>query len=626
MLISLRKGVSTWLARGLLVLLVISFAVWGIEDVFRGSRERVLAKVGDAEITAEAFAIAFEREVNRLREMLGPDFDSAKAWQFGLDRQVLSQMVSRLMLDQETAELGITVPEPYLVAEIRGQQAFQNERGEFDRARFEQILRANNLTEAEFLAQVASDLARRQLVGSLVAGLTPPSPLVARLHAYRHETRRAEAVRLPADAVQVPEPSAEELARFHEEHGQQFERPERRAVTFVTLRPEDVIEEVEISEEALRETYDERRESFHVSPSRDIQQILFDDERTARTAARALDEGADFAEVARQYGGIEPDALAVKGVTRAEMMPEVADQVFALREGKISEPIASSLGWLIVRVTRITSERERPFAEVRDELRRDIAEERALDLQYELAARIEDLRAGGATLEEVAEQLDLPLNTIEIDAEGRSAEDRPAVSLPADPRFLTTAFSSDVGLENDLVEGADGSFFVLRVDAITPAAVPPLAEVRAQVAQAWRAERRQELLRQRAEALAERLRQGATLGQIAEEIGSGVQSLGPLTRDATNAPLPAESVAALFAAPEGGVVVVPAAENAGLLIARITEVAPPAEDSEALAETGQAVRESLTEDLLQQYRVALESAYEIEINEDVLAELRSATF
>lgn len=626
MLISLRKGVSTWLARALLVLLIISFAVWGIQDVFRGSPTRTLAKVGDAEITAEEFAVAFEREVNRLREMLGPEFDSAKAWQFGLDRQVLSQMLSRLMLDQETAELGIAVPEPYLVAEIRSQQVFQNERGEFDRARFEQILRANGLSEAAFLAQIESDLARRQLVGTLIAGITPPSPLVARLHAYRHETRRAEAVRLPADAVSVPEPSEEELARFYEDHGQQFERPERRGVTFVTLRPEDVIDEVEIGEDEVRAAYEERRESFRVAPSRDIQQILFDDEQTARAAARALEEGTDFAEVARQFGGIEPDALAVEGVTRAEMLPEVADRVFALKEGEVSEPIASPLGWLIVRVTRITSERERSFAEVRDALRSDIAEERALDLLYDVAARIEDLRAGGATLEEVASELDLPLHKIEIDAEGRSADGQPAAELPADPSFLTTAFSSDIGLENDLVETPDGSFYVLRVDAITPAMVPPLEEVRAQVAQAWRAERRQELLRERAEALAERLRQGASLADIAAEVGTGVQALGPLTRDASNAPLPAESVAALFAAPKDGVVVIPAAEGEGLLIARVTEITPPAEDAEALAGTRETVREALTEDVLQQYRVALESEYEIEINEDVLAELRSATF
>lgn len=619
MLTALRTKATSWILKIILGLIAISFAIWGIGDIFRvAPREQPVAEVGSMTILRDQFQSEYRRELNRLRDAFGGRLTAEQARQLGLPEQVLGQMVTRTLYAVHADRMGMTVPDDVVRQAILQEPAFRNSLGQFDRLRFEQILRQNELTEAGYVALLRRDLLRSQVADAVAAGAHVPQTLLERLYRHRAERRVAEVLVVPDASVETPaSPDEATLAAFHEEHAERYQAPEYRTVTVIRISPDDLLDEIEVPEEELRAEYEARKSQFETPERRRLSQIVLPDEETARAAAGRLAEGADLAAVAAEAGGSGPVDLGL--VDRRSILPELAEAAFATPLGQVSQPVESPLGWHILRVEAVEPGSTRAFEEVREELRRELARAEAVDDVIGLANQFEDSLAGGASVEEAAAALNLPASAVTTDPAGRTPAGEPAGLLAEQEALRALAFGMEPGAMSPLEATADGGYALLRLDEIRPAATRPLAEVRDQVLADWQAAERARLAAARAEAIAERVRGGADLRSVAEAEGLSVQTSQPFTRRGEGGgALVGELAAQLFAIPVGGVVTGRGAN--GHLVAELAEIRPadPAADAAQLEELRGLLRRSMTGDLLAQFGAALRQRIEVTTDAAVL--------
>jgi peptidyl-prolyl cis-trans isomerase D len=451
-----------------------------------------------------------------------------------------------------------------------------------------------------------------------VAGATVvPQVLVDAVYRHRNEQRAGRYAVIEISSIaEVPEPTEEDLQAYHEAHQDRFTAPQYRALTFITLEPEDLIDEVEVSEEQIEAAYQERIESYRTPERRTVEQLLATDRELIEAAARRLQEGESFAGVAEAMSdqGVSFDDLG--SVARGDLPRGLASAVFEQAEGEIATPVESPFGWHLFRVSAIEPEVVVPLAEIRDELAEELALAEARDRLPGFANRLDDELAAGVPLDEAAAAVGLDAQTLAaVDPQGRDISGAAPAELPPWPKFLETAFATADG-EVSLLEQTDaGSYFVVGVDSVTAPRVKPVEEVRDALAAAWQAERRRELARERAEGLLAR-RGVASLEQLAQ--GLTVTVITPVRRDdrGTAQGLNPAIVQALFAAEPGSIANQVVPTDTGFAIVATDEVieADPSADPDGVAQLRDQLEAETRNDLLAQFEAALRRDYPVEID------------
>jgi peptidyl-prolyl cis-trans isomerase D len=330
--------------------------------------------------------------------------------------------------------------------------------------------------------------------------------------------------------------------------------------------------------------------------------------------------GAALAAAATQAGAPAPVELG--SIEKSRLPAAVADAAFAAKEGTVTAPVQSPLGWHVVQVRKVEPGREPNFEEAKEQLRRELALNQAADRIADLANQFEDALAGGATMEEAAQQTGFEARKIAaVDASGK---DPSGAELPGlAPQMLATAFETEAGTESSLGEAENGGYFMVRVDGITPPQPRPFEQVREQVLNAWQGEERRRRAEEAAKALAEKVKGGADLTAAATEAGSAVKTTQPLKRTdaAADAGLPPEATGRLFELKPGEVAVAPAGD--GFAVLRLKEIVPavPAADAEGLKSVEAELSRALGSDLVASYQNALRKRHPVEIDQEALQTL-----
>ncbi len=616
MLQFIRNYAGSWIVKILFVLLILSFGVWGIEDmVRRGGTSSTVASVGKVDIDRAELDQEFRRQMERLRPMLGGSLTTEQARQFGLLDQSLSSLIQRALYDQAARDLGISVGPEVVKQYIANEPAFRNPQGQFDPALFRSVLRDNQLTEDAYVAILRREIARDLVAGAVGAGVTPPKPLVDDLYRYRGEKRVAEVITLPNASIgDVGVPDEAELTRYYEDHQVRFTAPEYRSLTIAQLSADALAKDIQIPDDQLRAAYEERASEFGTPERRTVEMALVDDEAKAKQIAEAAKSKGLTA--ASKEAGVDP--ITLDNVARNEL-PELGDAAFALTQGATSDPIKTGLGWHVLSVTAVQPGSTKSFDDVRAQLLAEMQKEKALDALYSIANRVEDQLASGASLDEVAQAQGLKLTKIAaVDSSGKAPDGKDAApNLPDFPTMLKTAFQLASGATSNLTEGANNVFFAVRVDGVTPAKVKPLADVRDQVVAGWQEDQRAKLAAEKAQEIAAKLKLGAegAAQEIATQNGGTFSMTTPFTRDAKSIDgLTAELVAKLFAAKPGEVVTgsTPDAQ----IIARLKEIIPadPAAKDATTAQVESILAQGLQSDIMTEFGNALRKQYPVEVH------------
>jgi len=606
-------------------MLIMSFAVWGIGDIFRrGIRTQSLAEVGSVRIMPMEFQSQYQRELHRLQTMLQTDISAERARQLGLPQRVLREMVGRVLYDLAARDAGVAVSDEVVRQAIFDNPSFRNSEGKFDRGVFESLLNSAGYTEEHFVELTRQDIIRGQVTEAITAGGAVPHVLLDDLFRYRNERRTAETVLVSsAQMKDIATPSEAELAAYHKDHAQSYTAPEYRAVTAVALTPQAIAARMEVSEDKLKDEYEARLGEFKVPEERTLRQIILKDEAGAKDAADRIAKGESFDRVAEELTGKPP--LDLGTVKQADVpMPELAAAAFAAAEGGVSEPIHTPLGWHLAQVVKIVPGRTESFEEAKPKLTQELQLREASDAIYDLGNRLEDALGGGSSLEEAAKKLDLKAVKIAaVDGKGLAPDGKPVADLPAGAKFLATAFASDAGRDSDLTEDGQGGYFILRVDKVVPSELRPLAAVKDKVLADWQDEARRKAAEKVAQAIAEKARSGADLAALAKENGASVATTAPFTRtgQGAGAGLPPELVASLFAAKVGDVTSAPSPQ--GAVVAKLASVIPAeaASDAAGMQQLDTQLRGTMDADLLNSFTDALRQRYGVEIDEALLNSL-----
>lgn len=607
MLAAIRRFAKSWVALVLIGLLIVSFAIFGINDVFQSTPGDSVVTVGSRTITTAEFRREFENARRRAEEQFGQPVTSEFAAQNGLDRQVLEGLVQRSVLGEIMHRLGIRPSGKLVTREIQKIPAFFDPiTGAFDRQAYEQALQGVGATPALFEADLSDQIAQQHMGAAIAAGFTAPRSYAALTVLQGLEERDAAFFVITGASVPQPAPPTEaQLNQFMKENAARLTRPEYRVLTVVRFSPNAAAATGPVSEAEIKSRFDYRKDTMSQAETRSLVQVPAKDAATAQTIAQRLGKGEDPAAVAKSLG-VEPVVYTDKPKS-AVADRKVAEAAFQLAQGQVSAPIQGDLGLAVVKVTKVTPGRAPTLEEARPVIEAELRQEAAAKAVYEKSEVYEEAHTGGATLAEAARKAGVPAQTLPpVSKQGADQQNQPVPGVT--PQMLDVAFDLPEGGESDLQDAGQGEYYAVRVEKIIKSAMPPLAEIRGPLTQAWMQRQMQASLQAKAEALSARLKRGESLEAVAASAGgSPLQRAVGLNRRTAgqNSQIPAPILERIFAARPGETFT---AMGQGLAIAvgKLEAVRPP-QVSEA-AQFTQAVRPQLAPAIFQDMVAGLESA------------------
>jgi peptidyl-prolyl cis-trans isomerase D len=582
MLRGIRQASSTWLGRivmgAIMTLLAAIFALWGINDIFHGFGRSYLAKIGNVEISAEQFSQAYRDRQQELSRQIGHPLTVQEANAIGLPSQVLGQMVAEAGLDQLARRMRLGIPDKEITQRVLHDPHFQTPTGQFDRALFQNFLQSIGYSEQRFFDEQRRTIPRRDLTQAVSGGIAVPKANLDAVNQYQNEQRSIEFVTLgPQQAGEVPQPTPEELSKYFDERQILFRAPEYRKIVTMTVTPETLAKTIEVSDADVQKYYEQNQKTYSAPERRHIEQIVFRNMADAQAASERIKSGTTFAALAAERG-LKPSDIDLGTVAKSAIIdPKIADAAFALKAGEVSAPIEGRFGVVLVTVLDIEPANTKPLAVVAPFIHNDIAQQRAKSQVLDLHDKIEDARAGGATLPEVARKLKLSVVTIEVDRSGRDPSGKLVANLTDGPAIINAAFTNDVGVDTFPIE-TSGGYVWYEVQGVTPARDRTLDEVKGEVEQRWRDDQIAKRLEGKAADLLDKAKSGNPFDALASGAGVKLEKASGLKRGATPAGLSAKVIDTVFRTANGAFGSSAGDKPTQWVVFRVTDVNTPALD------------------------------------------------
>lgn len=523
-----RRFAKSWVAAILLGLLIISFAVFGIGDVFTGMNNNLVVSAGSREITTTDFRREFTSYKEQADERAGQPLTIEQAVAQGIDRQVLEGLAGREAFAELMHRIGVRISDAQVIEQIKQIPAFFDRiSGKFDENLYAGTLAERQLTPELFERYMRDEMAQQQVMAAMASGLRAPRSYAALGAAFALETRDVSYFIVdPSDVPPPARPTDAQLQAFMKENAAQLTRPEFRQLTIVQFRAQQYLNEVKVDPAEVEKRYNFAKDSLARPETRTIVQIPAKDAATAQRIAQALQGGGDVAAAAR-IAGVEPVIYQDKPKT-AIVDRRVADAAFALPQGGVSQPIQGELGFAVVKVMQVTPGKQVTLAEARPMIEQQLREDAAAARVYEQTTVFEDAHASGANFAEAAAKAGVkPVSVPPITKQGQLQSGVPT-GIPE--AILKTAFALPQGGEGEIQELGKGEYFAVRVEKIIPPALPPLAEVREQLTRVYMLRELTRAMEARATALAARVRKGEDIAAVAASAGAPLQKASGVSR------------------------------------------------------------------------------------------------
>ncbi|WP_170418674.1 peptidyl-prolyl cis-trans isomerase [Ruegeria arenilitoris] len=552
-----------WILMGMLMLGLAGFGAVNLSGTVR-----TVAQVGDEDVSVDAYVRELQREIRAVEAQTGQPMQMSQARELGLDQRALGRLVSLAALNNEVAQLGVSIGDANLQKEIVGIQAFQGPDGSFDREAYRFQLEQIGMTETEFEEDLRKETARTIVQGAMMDGVEMPAIMTKALADYVLARRSFTVATLSPDALTtpIPEPTDAEIQAYYDANTDRFTLPRTKKITYAVLSPEMLQDTVEIDEDALKRLYEQRKDQYQQPERRLVERLVYPSEEEATAAMAQLEVGgADFEQLVRERE-LELSSVDLGDVTR-EDLGEAADAVFAAEIDQVVGPLPSVFGPALFRVNGSLAEQNVSFEDAEPELRAELAGERARRLIESQAEDINDMLAGGATLEELANETEMELGKIDWT---RQSDD--GIAAYDGFRQAAQAVREDDFPEIGFLE--DGSIFALRLDEVLPPRPEPLESARDRVAAAWVQEQTAKALEEQANGIVTQL---AVDGDFTAT-GLPFRVENALTRTAFLDNVPADFMTQIFEMEPNELRVIAGPDAA--FIVRLDEVLPPAETDE----------------------------------------------
>lgn len=624
MLNALRRAAGSWVAKSLLVLLVLSFGVWGISGrmIHGTAGGNSVITVGSTTVSASDYRLAWNRQINLLSQQFGQQLTRQQATAFGIDEQVLQQLAAGAVLDEQARDMRLGVSKDRLAQLTVEDAAFFGPDGRFDRNRFNYVLNQVGMRQEDYFRNQEQAAVRQQIVEAVSDGIKAPDVFLRAVSLYRGEDRTVDYLELPRASVEpIEDPSADTLASWFEARKASYAAPEYRKFSYVKLEPEDIADETAIAEDDVRKDYEANKAKFTTPESRTIEQIVFTTTEQAETALASIRSGGTFEQAVAAQKKTMADALLGSFTKDRISDKAVADAAFTLPAQQVSDVVNGAFGPVLLRVTNIVPEKVESFEAASAGIRRDLALAEANRILLDVHDSYEDARAGGATLTEAAEKLKLSVKVVDaVDRNGQRPDESVVADLPQSSQLIAALFESEPNTDTEAVTTADNGYVFFQVDSVTPARDRTLDEVREKAVADWKAEEGEKRLAAKAADTEKRLKDGsATLDVLATELSVEKKTKRGLKRGADDADFGKAGVNAVFAVAENATGTVASPNNGAQLVFKVVETFEPAASGpEAVAEAERSRHaQGISNDLLDQLVAQLQSRYPVAINRDL---------
>ena len=628
MLDALRRGSTGLVAKLLLGLLIISFAVWGIADVFTGYSRGAVASVGDAKITVTDFDRVLRAELDGISQEAGRRVTMDDARNQGIDRLVLSKMIGQTALKEYADDIKLGLSQDRVVQNLFSDPGFAGPDGKFSRTGFNDLLARLGMSEGMFLQLRLEDDLRQQFSSAVLGATVVPQAMIDIENGYKNETRDIAFFKIDAaKKVTVAEPDEAKLLAYYNDNKASFMTPEYRKYNVLVATATDLKKDVTITDEELKASYESEKETYDTPEKRRVQQIAFKDKAAAEAAREALVKGTkNFMDVAKEVGAKEDDVnLGI--VAKSQLIdPKIAEAAFKIERDAISDVIEGRFATVLLRVIEISPGRESTFEETKEKVRDKLATAKAATLLQEKVDLVEEGRNAGKTKKQIADEL--KLRYIEVpaaDKDGKSPEGTPVLDIWTPELVTRFAARTEPGALTDPVEiGSDGYAWV-EVLSIDPPKEKPFDSVKAEVKKAVIDSETRQQVKDLADKLVERLKAGEDFAKVAADGGGTPDKVEAVKRNMVPPGLTEEAVDVAFSLPQGGAGSALTVDRGTRVVMKVEKVTPagdlPASDKDKLVNE---LRRGLQNDLLIAYVQSLQNRFGVSINDKDFARATGA--
>ncbi len=623
MLSLLRGAASGIVAKILLGLLVIAFAIWGVSGSILGGPGGSAVEFGSTRVGLAEFRLAYNTQLLALSRQFGQRLTDEQARMFGIEQSVLSQVVAGAVMDENARKMRLGVSSDRLASLIAEDPTFHDSTGVFSRLQLANVLQNAGIDETQFVHNRMAVAVRQQFREAVGGGSEASTAFLSAYDQFANEKRVFEYAVIDEAAAGTPTtPSEDEIAKYYEATKSNYVAPEYRKFALVKLTAEDIAKPDEVSAEDVAKEYEARKLSFTTPERRHIQRLAYADKAAADAAAAKLAGGATFDELIAESGKAETDVDL--GLVKRDEIPDekIAEAAFSLPASQPSAVIDSVFGPVLLRVTEIVPQAAKPLSEVEGEIRKDLALHAAADALFDIHDRIEDERAGGSTLQEAAQKAGLTARIVDqVDASGKAPDGTAVPDLPSQQQLLQQVFSTDVGVEADPVQIGTAGFAWYEVLATTPDRQKPLTEVHDAVAASWVKSQVVKKIAEIAATMHDRVAKGEAFAAVAAEMlpakdgaPATLQTTGELTRKDTGGALGRQAVAAGFGVGADAVVIAPADSGDSQLVIRVANIIDGGAGS-ADSKLKEQLGDSIGDDLLSALVTDMQGRGELKINQ-----------
>ncbi|MBU2580703.1 MAG: SurA N-terminal domain-containing protein [Alphaproteobacteria bacterium] len=627
MLESLRKWASGWVAFIMIALLILSFAIWGISDyITGGAGGNALATVGSKQITSQEFQREFGNELNQLSRQAGQRITYEQARAVGLDSRVLSQMIRSTAVEAHADELNLALSDSTLAAGLAEDPNFQSA-GRFDRNLVLRLQQELDLTERGLLDLRRKDELRNQITTALLRSTVVPDEMIDALAQWRGETRVISHFTIdPEKLPPLAEPSEADLKKTYEENKSRFMTDPRRDLAVLYLSLNDLKAKAELTDDEIRKAFEQSKSVYEVPEKREIEQISFKDKAAAEKALAEIKAGKDFFEVAKENGAEASDVklgLKAKGDHADKKIDEAA---FKLVKDEVSSVIEGDFTTVIVRVAKIEPGKIPTYDEVKDKVRGELAAEWANVQIQDLYGKIDDGRAEGKSLADIAADVGVPFFDIKGVTRGNVAEgDKPGLTVPDASSIISQGFRGEIGLEGEPMELKDGGYFWVDVKNIKDAEQRPFEDVQAEVKRYWTTEKtRTRILDAAAKFLAD-LKSGTDFAKVAEEAGGKVDTTAAVGRSTIPDGMSQSAMTQAFTLKTGEFGNAETSDGKSRTLFRVDEIKKSPDPSvEQRQQFKDEIQQQLRTDSIAAYVEALQERYGVDINQTLFNRVTGA--
>ena len=525
----MRNFTKSWIFQGVLILLMASFAIYGLRDVFGPHSVNTVISAGKRDFSADEFKHAYEQNKQRIAEQ-NPNVNFTPD-QFVAEGQHL------IMIDQLASQIGFNawldtlhiVPSKALIGhQLRNEQAFFDPvTGHFDKETYHRLLAQNGTDPKAFERRLADEIATAQYGDAALSGLKAPRIAAVVDAAFATQTRDASLFLLSPETVAKPaQPTDADLQAFYKDHTKDMIIPETRTAVLVKFDPAEIASTIPADEDALKKAYAAQSSTLGTPEQRTFVEVTAPDAGAANAIASALKAGQSPDAVAAAHGG---HVIAYTSKAQADIPDtKIAAAAFGMKPGDVSGPVVGDLGTGVIKLTDVKASAIPPYETARAKLLTAYQAGKAADKINQIVNEFQKAHDAGEPFDTTVQKMGLKVQPLQpMTSEGRTGTQQDYTQFP---NLVKAVYELQVNQSSDVEEQGGGVYYALKLLSDKPAGPPPFDQIKSNLAQGWVIEKLATAITAQADQATAKLNAGESLEKVAAEFHAVVQPVNGIDR------------------------------------------------------------------------------------------------